>query len=41
MSYIDILRMPVNRLDEYITWKLKFDHDKEKAKSDSLERLKI
>ena len=41
MSYIDILKMPVNKLDEYVNWKLKFDHDKERAKSDGLDKIRI
>ena len=41
MSYIDILRMPVHRVDEYITWKLKFDQDREKAKAGGLEKIKL
>lgn len=41
MSYIDIIHMPVHRLEEYLTWKLKFDQDREKAKSDSLDKIKL
>jgi len=41
MSYVDVLKMPVYRLDEYISWKIKFDQDREKAKSDSLDKMKM
>lgn len=41
MSYIDIIRMPVYRLEEYLIWKIKYDTDREKAKSDSLGKIKI
>ena len=41
MSYVDILKMPVMRVQEYLNWKLKFDHDREKAKFDSLDKMKV
>lgn len=41
MSYVDIMRMPVKRLEEYIDWKIKFDTDKEKRKSEELEGLRL
>jgi hypothetical protein len=41
MSYQDVLAMPVNRLEEYLTWKIKYDRDKEKAKSDSLDQIQM
>lgn len=41
MSYVDILKMPVFRVDEYLTWKIKFDQDREKAKSDGLDKIKL
>jgi hypothetical protein len=41
MSYIDVLKMPVYVVDEYLTWKIKFDQDKEKAKSESIDKLKM
>jgi len=41
MSYIDVLKMPVYRVEEYLTWKIKFDQDKEKAKSEGLDKMKM
>lgn len=40
-SYHDIMKMPVKRLEEFIQWKIKFDSDREKAKSESNNKLKI
>jgi len=41
MSYTDVMAMPVNRLEEYLNWKIKFDQEREKAKADSLEQIKV
>ena len=41
MSFMDIMKMPVHKLDEYLTWKIKYDSDREKAKADSLGKIKI
>jgi len=41
LSYYQVLAMPVNRLDEYLNWKIKYDQEKEKAKANSLESIKI
>ena len=41
MSYIDVLKMPVYRVEEYLTWKIKFDQEREKAKSEGLDKLKM
>ena len=41
MSYIDVLKMPVNRVEEYLTWKIKFDQDREKAKSENIDKIKM
>jgi hypothetical protein len=41
MSYIDVLKMPVHRVEEYLTWKIKFDQDREKAKSESLDKVRM
>ncbi len=41
MSYSEVLAMPVNRLEEYLNCKIKYDSDKEKAKADSLERIQV
>lgn len=41
MSYSDVMIMPVNRLEEYLSWKIKFDQEREKAKADSLEQIKV
>ena len=41
MSYTDILEMPVHRVDEYLTWKIRFDQDRERAKSDGLDRIRV
>ena len=41
MSYVDILKMPVQRLEDYLTWKIKFDQDREKIKSDAQSKIKF
>jgi len=41
LSYVDIMKMPVHRLDEYLNWKLKYDQDKEKLKADALGHIKL
>jgi len=41
MSWSEVMVMPVNRLEQYLTWKIKFDQDREKAKADSLEQIKV
>ena len=41
LSYTDILQMPVNRLEEYLTWKVRFDQEREKSKAESLGKIKI
>ena len=41
LSYGDILQMPVNRLEEYLTWKIKHDQEREKSKAESLGKIKI
>jgi len=41
MSYSDVLAMPVQRLDDFLDWKIKYDREKEKAKSNSLDQLKL
>jgi len=41
LSYCDILQMPVNRLEEYLTWKIRNDQEREKNKADSLGKIKI
>ena len=32
MSFIDVIRMPVDTVNKYIEWKIKYDQDVEKAK---------
>ena len=39
MGYIDIIKMPIYRLDEYLNWKIRYDEEKEKLKSEGLDRL--
>jgi hypothetical protein len=41
MSYTDILQMPVHRVTEYLNWKIKLDSDRAKAKSDSLDKIRV
>jgi hypothetical protein len=41
MSYQNVMAMPVNRLEEYLNWKIKYDQDKEKAKAASLEQITL
>ena len=41
MSYDDVMAMPVKRMEEYLNWKIKFDQEREKAKADSLEKIKL
>jgi len=41
MSYIDIMKMPVHRLEEYLNWKIKYDQDRQKIKTDALSHLKL
>jgi hypothetical protein len=41
MSYIDILKMPVYRVEEYLNWKMKFDSDRAKAKTDGLDKIRL
>ena len=41
MSYEDVLHMPVHRVEEYLTWKIKYDQDREKAKSESFDKMKM
>jgi hypothetical protein len=41
MSYNQILSMPVNRLEQYLNWKIKHDRENEKAKADSLDQIKM
>ena len=38
-QYLSIVEIPVKRLDEYLTWKLKFDEDMAKLKADKLEQI--
>ena len=40
MSYVDIIQMPVDDLQQYISWKIKFDKDKNDAQIRSLEKMK-
>jgi hypothetical protein len=41
MSYDDVMAMPVKKMEEYLNWKIKFDQEREKAKADSLEKIKL
>ena len=41
MSYDQVMAMPVNRMAEYLNWKIKYDQDKEKAKANSLESITL
>lgn len=40
MSYIDVLRMPVQMLSDYVKWKIKYDEEIEKAKQKALESIR-
>ena len=39
-SYVDIIEMPVKKLEEYIEWKTKFDSDIAKMKEEYLKNIK-
>jgi len=41
MGYSEVMAMPVNRLSEFLEWKLKYDHEREKAKASSLEHITL
>ena len=41
MSYSEVMAMPVNRLDEFLDWKIRYDQEKEKAKAASLEHITL
>jgi hypothetical protein len=41
MSYSEVLAMPVNRLEEFLDWKIRYDNEKEKAKANSLEQITL
>lgn len=38
-SYQSVVNMPVKRLDNYLTWKLKFDEEVAKLKAEKLEQI--
>jgi len=40
-SYVDVIKMPVHKLEEYLDWKVKFDKEREKIKADSLSNMKL
>jgi len=40
MSYIDIQKMPVDKINRYIDWKLKWDADVQKAKQKAFDEMK-
>lgn len=35
-SYNDVLQMPVDDLKNYIDWKIKFDKERQKARSEAI-----
>ena len=39
IPYNDILEMPVNKVEKYLNWKMKFDEELAKAKADKLEQI--
>ena len=39
IPYLDIMEMPVKRLENYLTWKMKFDEELAKAKAEKLEQI--
>lgn len=41
MSYSDVMAMPVHRLDDFLDWKIRYDQEKEKAKSNSLDQISL
>ncbi len=41
MSYVDILKMPIHELKDYINWKLKYESETEKARSESFDKMKV
>lgn len=41
LDYYSIMIMPVKRLTDIIDWKIKFDKDKEKQRSQGLGDLKL
>ena len=40
MSYTDIQMMPVDKINKYIDWKLKWDADVQKAKEKAFEEMR-
>ena len=40
MSYTDIQLMPVDKINKYIDWKLKWDADVQKAKEKAFEEMR-
>lgn len=38
-SYFDIMTMPVDRLNKYLKWKIKFDETVNKAKDEQLNTM--
>jgi hypothetical protein len=38
-QYSSIIEMPVKRLENYLTWKIKFDEDTAKSKAENLEQI--
>ena len=40
-QYNSVIQMPVDRLKKYITWKINYDREVAKAKSNKLDDIKM
>lgn len=40
MSYLDILKMPINECRKYVQWKVKYDKERQEAQKKAMENMK-